>query len=140
MPTVPIRLLVVAVFSGAYLALAVAGRGGIGAFFAQPALIALSVVLVALCGEALAAGGNLSPGVCEDRRNRWVTAVFGVIGLLDAFSAGLERPEGDLGHRRRCHPLARCKRRWGFLTIAPKSIIPDLPVVTSAALQPPEFT
>jgi hypothetical protein len=85
MPTVPIRLLLVAVLSGAYLALAVTGRGGIGAFFAQPALIALSVVLVALCGEALTAGGNLSPGVREDRGNRGVIAVFGVIGLLDAF-------------------------------------------------------
>jgi hypothetical protein len=45
----------VAVFSGGYLALAVLGRGGIGAF-AQPALIALTVVLVALCGTALVAG------------------------------------------------------------------------------------
>jgi hypothetical protein len=45
-----IRLLLVVVFSGGYLALAVLGRGGIGALFAQPALIALTVVLVALCG------------------------------------------------------------------------------------------
>ncbi len=53
-----IRLLLVVVFSGGYLALAVLGRGGIGAF-AQPALIALTVVLVALCGTALVAGvGN----------------------------------------------------------------------------------
>ncbi len=50
-----IRLLLVVVFSGGYLALAVLGRGGIGAF-AQPALIALTVVLVALCGTALVAG------------------------------------------------------------------------------------
>jgi hypothetical protein len=51
-----IRLLLVVVFSGGYLALAVLGRGGIGALFAQPALIALTVVLVALCGTALVAG------------------------------------------------------------------------------------
>jgi len=85
MSTVPIRLLLVVVPSGAYLALAIAGRGGIGAFFAQPALIALTVVLVALCCVALAAGGNLSPGVREERDNRWVIAVFAVVGLLDAF-------------------------------------------------------
>ena len=84
MSTLPIRLLLVVVFSGLYLALAVAARGGIGAFFAEPALIGLTVVLVALCGAALAAGGNLSPGVREDRGNRWVIAVFGVIGLLGA--------------------------------------------------------
>jgi hypothetical protein len=50
-----IRLLLVVVFSGGYLALAVLGRGGIGALFAQPALIALTVVLVALSGTAFVA-------------------------------------------------------------------------------------
>ena len=50
-----IRLLLVVVFTGGYLALAVLGRGGIGALFAQPALIALTVVLVALCGTPLVA-------------------------------------------------------------------------------------
>ncbi len=85
MSTVAIRFLLVVVFSGLYLALAVAARGGIDVFFAEPALIGLTVVLVALCGAALAAGGNLSPGVREDRGNRWVIAVFGAIGLLEAF-------------------------------------------------------
>ena len=42
--------------SRGYLALAVLGRGGIGALFAQPALIALTVVLVVLCGTTLVAG------------------------------------------------------------------------------------
>src|SRR5215468_10719050 len=77
----PMRLLLVVVFSGLFLALAVAARGGIGAFFAQPALIGLTVALVALCAAALVAGGNLSPGVREDTSNRWVIAVFGVITL-----------------------------------------------------------
>lgn len=36
-------------------------------------------------GMAVFAGGNISAGVREDRGNRWVLAVFGVIGLLDAF-------------------------------------------------------
>jgi hypothetical protein len=47
--------------------------------FSQPALIALTFVLAALCGAALLAGGNLSPGVREDRDNRWVIGVFSVI-------------------------------------------------------------
>ncbi len=41
---------------GSTLSLAVLGRGGIGALFAPPALIALTVVLVALCGTAFVAG------------------------------------------------------------------------------------
>ena len=68
MSTLPIRLLLVVVFSGLYLALAVAARGGIGAFFAEPALIGLTVVLVALCGAALAAGahrGGRAPGLVD---------------------------------------------------------------------------
>jgi len=85
MSTLPMRLLLVVVFSGLFLALAVAARGGIGAFFSRPALIGLTVVLIALCAAALAAGGNLSPGVREDTSNRWVIAVFGVITLLLVF-------------------------------------------------------
>ena len=46
MSTLPMRLLLVVVFAGLFLALAVAARGGIGAFFSQPALIGLTVVLI----------------------------------------------------------------------------------------------
>jgi hypothetical protein len=46
MSTLPMRLLLVVVFSGHFLALTVAARGGIGAFFSQPALIGLTVVLI----------------------------------------------------------------------------------------------
>jgi protein-S-isoprenylcysteine O-methyltransferase Ste14 len=75
------------VFAGtvAYLGLAVAGLGGFGAFFAHPALISLSVVLFVVSGVSLCAGGNLSPGEREDRSNRWVIAVFTVVGLLDGY-------------------------------------------------------
>ena len=38
-----------------------------------------------LTGVALFSGGNLSPGVREDRANRWVIVAFGLIGLLDAY-------------------------------------------------------
>jgi protein-S-isoprenylcysteine O-methyltransferase Ste14 len=48
-------------------------------------LIALVAVFVALCIVALFAGGNLSPGIREDRGNRWVITVIVIIGLLSAF-------------------------------------------------------
>ena len=71
--------------TAAYLGLAVFGRGGLAEFFSHPALVALAVVLFALTGAAFFAGGNLSPGVREDRSNRWVLPVFFVLGLLDGF-------------------------------------------------------
>jgi protein-S-isoprenylcysteine O-methyltransferase Ste14 len=80
-----VRLTLVAVGTAAYLGLAILGWGGFAAFFTHPALIALAIVLIVLSGAAAFAGGNLSPGVCEDRSNRWVIAVFAVIGLLAAF-------------------------------------------------------
>ncbi len=69
----------------AYLGLAILGWGGFGAFFGQPPLVALTLVTFVLAGLAPFSGGNLSSGVREDRRNRWVLPVFGVIGLLSAF-------------------------------------------------------
>jgi protein-S-isoprenylcysteine O-methyltransferase Ste14 len=69
----------------AYLGLAVLGSGGLAAFFSQPARIVLTIVLFALSGAALFTRGNLSPGVHEDRSNRWVIAAFGVIGLSAAY-------------------------------------------------------
>jgi protein-S-isoprenylcysteine O-methyltransferase Ste14 len=59
MPTM--RLILLLTGAAAYLGLAVLGWHGLDAFFA---------------------GGNISPGVREDRGNRWVLPVFGVIGLL----------------------------------------------------------
>jgi protein-S-isoprenylcysteine O-methyltransferase Ste14 len=84
MSKLPIRLLLVFAAGAAYLGLAVLGRGG-AAFFSQPALVALAIVLAAQCVAALFAGGNLSSGVREDRGNRWVIAVFSVISLAAAF-------------------------------------------------------
>jgi len=68
-----------------YLGLAILGWGGISAFFAHPARIALTVVLFALTFAALFTEGNLSGGEREDRGNRWVLAAFGILGLLSAF-------------------------------------------------------
>ncbi len=83
MPTV--RLTLVVVGTAAYFGLAILGWGGFAAFFSHPALIALVIVLFALSGAALFAGGNLSPGVREDRANRWVIVAFALVGLLDAY-------------------------------------------------------
>ncbi|MBP0622005.1 methyltransferase family protein [Cupriavidus consociatus] len=69
----------------AYLAIAIAGWGGIDAFFAHPARVALTIVLFALAVAALFSGGNISSGMREDRGNRWVLGAFGVLGLLAAY-------------------------------------------------------
>jgi protein-S-isoprenylcysteine O-methyltransferase Ste14 len=68
-----------------YLGLAIAGFGGFAAFFAQPALVALVVVTMALTGAGLFSEGNLSAGEREDRGNRWVFVAFAVLGLLSAY-------------------------------------------------------
>lgn len=69
----------------AFLALAVLGAGGIQNFFCRPAFIALTLVLFALSGAALFSSGNISPGVREDRGNRWVIPALGVISLIAGY-------------------------------------------------------
>jgi protein-S-isoprenylcysteine O-methyltransferase Ste14 len=59
--------------------------GGPGPFFSHRALVALTVVTLALTVAALRAGGNLSSGEREDRGNRWVIAAFATIGLLEGY-------------------------------------------------------
>ena len=83
MPTVRLTLIVGG--TAAYFGLAVLGWGELAAFFSHPALIALAVALSVMAGVSLFAGGNLSPGVREDRGNRWVIVAFALIGLLDAY-------------------------------------------------------
>jgi hypothetical protein len=83
--TTPRLTLITIVATLAYLGLAILGWGGFAAFFSHSALIALAVVLFALSGVALFSGGNLSPGVREDRANRWVIVAFGSIGVLAAY-------------------------------------------------------
>jgi protein-S-isoprenylcysteine O-methyltransferase Ste14 len=79
------RLTLIVVGTAVQLGLAVLGRGGFTAFFSQPPLVALAIALFALSGAALFAGGNLSPGVREDRSNRWVIVAIVLIGLLDIY-------------------------------------------------------
>jgi protein-S-isoprenylcysteine O-methyltransferase Ste14 len=80
-----IRWVLVIIGTGTFLGIAILGRGGFAAFFAEPALIALAFALAMLSVVAVFAGGNLSPGEREDRDNRWVIAAFVVLGLLDAY-------------------------------------------------------
>jgi len=80
-----LRFALIVIGSCAYAGLAILGWGGSRSFFSHPALIALMVVLFALSGVAFFAGGNLSPGVRETRGNRWVIAVFVIIGFLNAY-------------------------------------------------------
>lgn len=79
------RLMFLVLGTGAYLALAVLGWGGIAAFFAHPARTALAVACAVMIAAAFFAGGNISSGEREDRRNRWVLTAFGIIGLLAAY-------------------------------------------------------
>lgn len=68
-----------------YFGLAILGWGGVAAFFSHPALVALAAATGAMVVVAYIAGGNVSPGVREDRSNRWVVGAFAVTGLLDGF-------------------------------------------------------
>ena len=79
------RFALVILATAAYLGLGIVGWGGPAAFFAHPPLSALAAVLLAMAGAAFFVGGNVNPGVREDRGNRWVLAVFTVLGLLDGF-------------------------------------------------------
>lgn len=83
--SLPARFLLIVAATAAYFSLAVLGWGGFAAFFSHPALIALAVATAIMAGVSLFAGGNLSPGVREDRGNRWVLTAFIVLGLLAGF-------------------------------------------------------
>jgi protein-S-isoprenylcysteine O-methyltransferase Ste14 len=79
------RFMLSIVGSAAYVGLAILGSGGFAAFFSHPPLVALAMVTLLIAVAAFFAGGSLSPGVREDRSNRWVIAALGVIGLLNAY-------------------------------------------------------
>jgi protein-S-isoprenylcysteine O-methyltransferase Ste14 len=87
MPSIRRSILVLA-GSAAYAGLAILGWGG-PAFFAHPPLIALLGALLAISVVSLFADGNVSPGIREDRSNRWVLVAFGVIGLLAGYLPAL---------------------------------------------------
>jgi protein-S-isoprenylcysteine O-methyltransferase Ste14 len=68
-----------------FLGLAILARGGLAAFFSHPALIALTIALLAMSAATLVSEANLSPGTREDRANRWVIGAFALIGFFLAW-------------------------------------------------------
>ncbi|MGH7125987.1 MAG: methyltransferase family protein [Stellaceae bacterium] len=79
------RIALVIVGSAAYFGLAILGWGGFGAYFSHRALVALAVLGAALAIVSYFAGGSLSPGVREDRSNRWVIWILTVLGLVNGY-------------------------------------------------------
>lgn len=84
MPRTVAALMAVAM-TAAYLGLAVWGEGGLHAFTAHLALVWVAAVTLAQAAVAPLTQGSLSPGVREDRGNRWVIVAFAVIGLVDGY-------------------------------------------------------
>ena len=67
-------------------------EGGVGAALHEPAIVAFLVVSLALFVAANFTQASLSPGVREDRDNRWVIAAFTLLSLaLLAVSLGFDR-------------------------------------------------
>jgi hypothetical protein len=75
--------MLVGISTAAYFGLAIVGWGGFGfaGFFSHPARVVLAIVTLAMVVVAAFAGGNLSLGLREDRANRWVIAVFALVGF-----------------------------------------------------------
>ncbi len=71
--------------SAAYLGLAILGSGGVAAFFAEPSRGVLALAFLGLVVASLFTRANLSSGVREDRRNRWIIAALGVLGIVSAW-------------------------------------------------------
>jgi protein-S-isoprenylcysteine O-methyltransferase Ste14 len=68
-----------------YLWLAVIGIGGLQRFLSHPPLIALTAIFFILAIVAIFAGGTLSSGIREDRRNRWVLPVVVIVSFASAY-------------------------------------------------------
>lgn len=68
-----------------YLGLAIAGAGGAWRFFSYPPLTAAAIVTITLGFASLFGEAHVGSGVREDRSNRWVIAVLGALGLIDAW-------------------------------------------------------
>jgi hypothetical protein len=107
LPT-PRLALVTIVGTLGFFGLAVLGWGGFTAFLSHPPLVALTIAHFALTGVALFSGGNLSPGVREDRANRWVIVAFSLIGLLAAYLPAYTDRKGFWTLGRRLPSLALC--------------------------------
>ena len=86
MVTAPPKVILVGLLSAVIqFALAIQGWGGWMPFFAHPSLVALASVTLAMMIVAPFSPGNTSPGIREDRRNRWVLTAFGLIAMVNAY-------------------------------------------------------
>jgi protein-S-isoprenylcysteine O-methyltransferase Ste14 len=85
MMSLPIRVILNLAGTIVWFGLALLAWGDVAAFFRHAPLVGLAVVQGALVAAAIPAGGNLSSGVTEDRRNRWVLIAFGILGMLLAW-------------------------------------------------------
>ena len=89
----------------AYLALP-SSAGRRGRFLLDPARTTVAIITVELSVAGLFSGANLSPGVREDRADRWVLVAFLVLALLAAICR--LTPIGRIsGHSTRTRSLAR---------------------------------
>ncbi len=80
------KLILLSIFSiVVQFGLAILGWGGFVAFFSHPAIRAMTIATVGIATVAFFAGGNVSPGVKEDRGNRWVLKAFSGIAILLAY-------------------------------------------------------
>lgn len=68
-----------------YLGLAVWADGGWTAFFSHPALGGLVAVAFVFAFASTLTPATLSPGVREDRANRWVIPAYGAVNLVSGF-------------------------------------------------------
>ena len=78
-------LALIAAFGVVSLGLTILGMGGVAPIFSHPPLMALAVVVCLLLVASTFTSGNLSSGEREDRGNRWVLAVFGMLQLMVAY-------------------------------------------------------
>jgi protein-S-isoprenylcysteine O-methyltransferase Ste14 len=65
--------------------LAVLGWDGFAAFVSNPARIALSIALAAMCCAGVISPDNMSRGDHTDRADRWLLVPFAILGLLAAY-------------------------------------------------------
>ena len=79
------RFALVVFSAAAYLALRRFRLGRRALLPANSARIALAIATLAMAVVAMFSGGNVNPGVREDRSNRWVIAAFAVLGLVACF-------------------------------------------------------
>ncbi|HEY7247218.1 MAG TPA: isoprenylcysteine carboxylmethyltransferase family protein [Xanthobacteraceae bacterium] len=85
-PNATLKLVTLSAVSAlVYIGLAILGWGGFAAFFSHAPLIAVTILGCVMFALAPFSGGNLSAGEREDRSNRWVLPVFGLVGVLSAW-------------------------------------------------------